>query len=77
MALGVAGIVGSVLAALLAVLEAALGRWAVGVYSLGWSIALGCIAVLGLLLRIPLLAISLLLRVAALGVVWWALVVWV
>ncbi len=78
LALGVARIVGSVLAALLTVLEASLRRRSIRVHSLWWAVALRHFAILRLL-RITWLTISLrrpLLRIS-MSVVWWVLIIWV
>lgn len=73
MSLRVACVIGSELAALLAVLKAALLRRAVGVVSLRCTIPLRSVSILWLLWRVSLVVALLL----VLGVVGWVLVVWV
>ena len=73
MSLRVACVIGSELAALLAVLKAALLRRAVGVVPLRCTIALRSVSILWLLGRVSLIVALLL----VLGVVGWVLVVWV
>ena len=60
MALGITGVVGTILAALLAVLKAAVLGWSVGICA-GWgTVASGCVAlaVLGSLWRVALLVVG-------------------
>ena len=73
MSLRVACVIGSELAALLAVLKAALLRRAVGVVPVRWTIALRSVSILRLLWRVPLVVALLL----VLGVVGRVLIVWV
>ena len=74
-ALGVAGVVCTELAALLTVLEATVLGWAIGIYSCRWAEV-----VLWFLWWIALLAVVLALRLVALLLVivlaWWRLVTW-